>query len=164
MLDGLIVLVSFLLVILIGIKWGLLEILAILLSLIALVPVAASAVLYFAESPSLTFGISGKEKTRADDKSYSYDFLLAINTTKGRVVLHDLIAATDFGATPVKHPDSTVSSKYPGSLEEVRLGNAWVSRERLLDGRPATLRRADIPARTRGGRSRSGGGKLTTTV
>lgn len=106
-----------LLVILIAIKYGLLEVLAIVLAIISLIPLFMSTLLYLTKSPVINYVIANKTKIRENNK-FIYEFWLGIQCKKGQSLLKKLYIAPEWGITPTKSPHSTYDFKYTPLLEE----------------------------------------------
>jgi len=118
MLNFFIFLTFILLMILVGIKYGmLLQVLAILLAILALIPFVMSAYLYFVKSPVIEYQIANKSKKQENGK-FVYDFWFGIQCKKGQVLARNLYIAPEWSVTPIRHPDTTYDFQYGPMLEE----------------------------------------------
>lgn len=86
MLNELILLVLGLLVLLVAIKYGFLQVLAIVLAIVALVPFGTSVYLYFSNRPLITYQLANKTRTK-DGNKFVYQAWLGLQAQKGRVLL-----------------------------------------------------------------------------
>lgn len=118
MVDFLIIAVLVLLVILLGIKYGLLNILAIVLAVIALIPFGVSLYLYYARSPMILYQVASKVKIQEGNKQNVYDLWLGLQCKNGKVILERVAVAPESGVAPSVHPDSTEAYTIELMLEE----------------------------------------------
>jgi len=117
MLEILIFLSALITLVLIGIRFGFLEILAIILAVLALVPIVVSVWSYFAERPIVTYQVFGK-KIGVDDSDHLYQCYIVFSAKKGGVIVKDFFLTPEWGVVPEKQPDSTIPLEYTQPLEE----------------------------------------------
>lgn len=117
MLEALIFLSALTTLVLIGIRFGFLDILAIILALLALVPVAVSIYSYFAKRPIVNYQVANKE-IQTEDGDYLYRCWIAFSPRKGAVVVKDFFLSPEWGIIPENGPNSTAPLEYMHLLEE----------------------------------------------
>jgi hypothetical protein len=113
MLNALIGAVVVILVILLAIKYGFLQVMAIVLAVLALIPFAISVYLYFAKAPVLSYQLASKAK-KQDGGGYIYAAELLIECRKGKGLLENVYVSTDWDITP----DPTWQIDYAGLFQE----------------------------------------------
>lgn len=94
-----------------------LEILSIILAIVALLPFAISACLYFKGRPIVHYQITQKSKVREGDE-YIYDMLYTMSCKKGKVLLNNLFIVHEWGVMQAKHPNVMGDIQYCYVLEE----------------------------------------------
>ena len=117
MLNGLIFFAAVLLLTLVGVKYGLLEILAIILAILALIPFAVSAYLYFARAPTVTYQVANKQ-TSAENNIHLYDFWLGFMCQSGRVILDSVHVVPEFPVVAAPQPSENATRRRSLLLEE----------------------------------------------
>lgn len=105
------------------------EVLAITLAIIALIPFATAVCLYFMKRPTIKYQIDRKVKFSKGDK-YIYEAMFGIRCEKGEVLLRNLFILPKRGIFPVKLPS------YGGDFQYVYV---------LGEGGYAAMVRIDIP-------------------
>jgi hypothetical protein len=119
MLDFLIVAVVVILVILLGIKYGLLQVIAITLAILALIPFLISVWLYFLKAPILRYQLVKTKKQ--EDKAYMYGVGITISCIKGRGLLENVYARTRLDIFSENVIDQVGFFDETGSAETIRL-------------------------------------------
>lgn len=84
---------------------GLLDLLAIALALLALVPFAMSVYLFFAQAPILQYQLITEETERREGDQVVYHAVVTIRCQKGRGVLEHIFVAADWQAVLVNFRD-----------------------------------------------------------
>lgn len=104
--------------VLIAIKYGFLEILAITLSIVALIPVLIAVISYFLYKPTLTYDVGSKVLETEEGWNF-YRFGLGIRCNKGTAIISNIFFSSDFGFIPENAPGSSAIITYDNNLEEV---------------------------------------------
>jgi len=117
MLNLLIFLTVTLLFILIAIKYGFLQIAAIILAIIALIPFTMSIVLYFLKTPKIAYSIDHKEKIKKGD-IYFYDIYFGFRSDRGRGLLNNVFISPQEMVFASKHPMYSGNFELFGLTEE----------------------------------------------
>ncbi|TSA50626.1 hypothetical protein D4R47_01955 [archaeon] len=117
MLEVLILVSALTTLILIGIRFGLLEILAIILAVVALVPIAVSLYSYFSKRPKITYQVANKRIQR-DGKEYLYQCWIGFSIKRGSVLVKDFYLSSEWDIIPENAPNSNARLEYMHLLEE----------------------------------------------
>ena len=97
--------------------FGVLETIALILAIIALLPFTASVFAYYYLAPNLHYQIGSKKKD-ANEK-YIYEMSLVITCKKGSCILNEFFIVGSTGIIPVMHTASAGGFDYISLMEEV---------------------------------------------
>jgi hypothetical protein len=121
MLDSLIFFTAALLVALIAIKYGVLEILAIILAIIALIPFGMAVYLYFAKSPEILYEVV-KKPPQGQNGETIYDIWLGFRCQRGQVQVKQIFVAPEWGMSAVADALGSKNQSINLVLEESGFG------------------------------------------